>query len=161
MNGKNKKLLAKKLNKFCIYNDMIYYSNIENVVNISSMNINGTNNAVINNAYANNIFVMDNALIYSDHNRNDKLYSYDLMTNIEKCVSEDVCWNLNYSEKKIFYRNQSDGGSLYCVRSDGKSKRKLVGGNVTDIIVIENDIFYKDINQQNKIMYFSCDKDDY
>lgn len=154
LNGKNKKLLSKRVNKFCIYDGTIYYSDIENSAAVSSMNIDGTNAAVINNVYAGNIFVMGGALIYSDHNRGDKLYSYDLHTGKEKCISEDMCWNINCNRERIFYRNQSDGGSLYCIRRDGSSKQKLADGNITDIVVMENDIFYKDIDRQNKIECF-------
>ncbi len=90
-------------------------------------------------------------LIYSDHNRDDKLYVYDLKNDIEKCISEDRCWDLNSSQEWIFYRNQSDGGSLYCVSFDGSIKHKLIDGNIADIIVLDDLIFYRNINSQNKI----------
>lgn len=153
LNGENKKLLAQKIKGFCIYNGIIYYSDLDKNA-LCSMNTDGTNITVINDSYTNNLFVENTMLIYSDHNREDKLYAYDLNNNTEKCISEDRCWDLNCNNEWIFYRNQSEGGSLYCVSFDGNTKYKLIDGNVTDIVVIDELICYRNINKDNKIEYF-------
>lgn len=63
---------------------------------------NGTKSTVINDSYVDNIFVQNDMLIYSDHNRQDKLYAYDLKNNVEKCISEDMCWDTS-TEMMIGY----------------------------------------------------------
>ena len=157
LTGKNKCLLAQKVKNFCIYDGLIYYSNVSDKGTICSMNTDGTEITIINNAYANNILVENNLLIYSDHNRNDKLYIYDLKNNIETCISEDKCWDLNCNQELIFFRNQSDSGKLYSITFDGSIKQKIVDKNVTDILVIDNLILYKNVNNENKIEYFNLD----
>ena len=153
LNGQNKKLLSQRVNKFCIYNDKIYYSDIGDLNALCSMNIDGSGISVINKSLTNNILVENNMLIYSDHDRNDNLFTYDLSTNIEKCISKDKCWNLNCNKDFIFYRNQSDSGSLYCLRFDGTEKRKLVEDSVTDILVIDDYLIYRNVTKYDKTEY--------
>ena len=148
LKGNNRELLADKVKSFCIYNDLIYYIDIYNNIALCSMNTDGTNITTINNSYANNIIVENNMLIYSDHNRDDQLYVYD----IER--SKDKCWDLNSNKDWIFYRNQSDGGSLYCISFDGSVKHKLEEGNITDILLIDDIIFYRNIDKDNQMEYF-------
>ncbi len=154
LNGNNKKLLANKVKNFCIHNNIIYYFDLERE-KLCSMDIDGNNVTVINNSYTNNIFIIKNMLIYSDHNREDKLYAYDLKSNGEYCISNDICWDINGNSDWVFYRNQSDGGSLYCVSYDGADKHKLIDKNITDIVIIDKDVFYRNIDKQNKIEYFN------
>jgi len=154
LNGRNRKLLKEQVKKFCIYDGLIYYFDIK-TNELCSMNIDGTKNTVINDSYVNNIFVQNDMLIYSDHNRQDKLYAYDLKNNIEKCISEDMCWDINGNDDWIFYRNQSDAGSLYCVNFDGKLKHKLIEKNISDILIVEDTVFYRNIDENNAIEYFS------
>ena len=152
INGKNKVLLKENVKNFCIYNGLIYYFDISNNA-LCSMNINGANDKVINHSRVTNIFVQNNMLIYSDHNRQDKLFTYDLKHNVEKCISEDACWNINANSDWILYKNQSDHGNLYCVSFDGKRKFKLAEENISDIIVIDDIAFYRNINKNSKIEY--------
>ena len=154
LHGQNKKLLANKIKKFCIYEDKIYYLDIQNDnPTLCSMNIDGTEQTTINNAYTGNILAVNNLLIYSDYHRQGRLFSFNLESGIELCISEDSCWNLNNNQEWIFYRNQSDQGSLYCISFDGQTKRKLVDGNITNINVIDDYIMYTNINKQNKTEY--------
>lgn len=154
LNGRNRKLLKEKVKNFCIYDGLIYYFDINGNA-LCSMDVDGTKSAVINYSYVNNLFVQNNMLIYSDHNRQDKLYAYDLKNNVEKLISEDMCWDLNGNDDWIFYRNQSDAGSLYCISFDGKHKHKLIEKNISDIIILEDTVFYRNIGKKNEIEYFS------
>ena len=152
MNGENKRLLADKVICFSIYNDLIYYMDIyDNRNAICSMDLNGENIRVINYAYANYLQVENGQLLYSDHNRDDRLFVYDLESHFEKCISEDKCWNINCNKDWIFYRNQSDSGRLYCINWNGNNKRKLVDNNITNIIVVDNRVFYININDENRV----------
>lgn len=154
LDGKNKKLLATRVENFCIYNNLIYFSNIDEKNALCTVSTNGGNISTINNSYANNIIVENDMLIYSDHNRDDKLFVYNLKNSTESCISEDKCWNINCNENWIFYRNQSEKGDLYCISFDGKNKHKIVEGNVADILVIDNFVFYRNIDESDKIEYF-------
>ena len=154
LNGRNRKLLKKRVESFCIHDDLIYYYDLDNNA-LCSMNIDGTQSKVISDSYAENIFVQNNMLLYSDYNRDDKLFAYDLKNNIEKCISEDMCWDLNGNKDWIFYRNQSDSGNLYCISFDGKVKYKLIEKNITDIVIVEDEVFYKDIDEYGKIGHFN------
>lgn len=155
LNGKNKKLLSNKVSHFCIYDDIIYYGDISNAgdENLSYMSIDGTDKGIINASYIGEVFVENDRLFYSDNNRNGMIFSYDLHTKEEICICQDKCWNLNCDNEWIYYRNQTEGGSLYRIGLDGASKEKLLDGNISDIVVIDKRIFYRNIDNDNKIEY--------
>lgn len=151
LNGKDRKLLAQRALSFCIYDGRIYYCDIENESALCSMKLDGTDKVKINDSYTNDLFEENGMLIYSDDNREGRLFLYDIENKVEKCISKDRCWNLNSNKDWIFYRNQSDKGSLYCISFDGSEKHKLVEGNISHIIVTTDYIFYRDIGDKNKI----------
>ena len=152
LKGKNKQILAEKVIKFCIYDDVIYYCD-SNKSALYSMNTDGTNVAEINSSYVGNILVENNKLIYADDNRDGKLYAYDLSSKTEECISEDKCWNLNCNSQWIFYRNQSEKGNLYCISFDGSEKHKLVENSVCDIVIIDDIVLYRNIDNDLEIEY--------
>ena len=155
LNGENKKLLAPSVVNFCIYEDTIYYHNREGTSSLCSMNVDGENKKVINDSYVSCIIVQNGKLIYADYNRDDKLYLYDLENGTEECICEDICWDLNCNEDWIFYRNQSEKGSLYCVSFDGNTKHELLKGNVSDINIIDDLVIYRNIVNDSKMEYFN------
>ena len=151
LRGKDKKLLAQRVLSFCIYDGRIYYCDIENESALCSMKLDGTDVVKINDSYASRIITENGVLIYSDNNRDGKLYVYDIESEAEKCISDDKCWNINSNADWIFYRNQSEGGSLHCISFDGREKHKLIEGNISHIVVTTDYIFYRDIGDESKI----------
>ena len=87
-------------------------------------------------------------LYYSDDSRGGHIFSYDLKSETEAEICNDKCWNLNLHKDWIIYRNQSDGGDLYCISYDGSVKKRLVGGNIVNIIVLDDDIFYRNVDDE-------------
>ena len=135
-------ILAPKVKNFCIKNDTIYYSDIENGHSLCSMNIDGENKKILQQSYTDFINIYDeNYLIYSDHNQEDKMFCYNVNTKEEKCISEDSCWNLNIYCDWILYRNQNDKGSLWCVNFNTGETKKLISGNITGILVLDDVVF--------------------
>ena len=151
LNGKNRKLLAQRVLNFCIYGGRIYYCDIENESALCSMKLDGTDKVKINDSYASYISTENGMLIYSDDNRDGKLYVYDIEAKAEKCISEDKCWNINSNKDWIFYRNQSEKGSLYCISFDGSESYMLIEGNISHIVVTTDYVYYRDIGDKNKI----------
>lgn len=150
LNGRKAKLLAQCVEDFCIVDDRIYYSNIETEPKLCSMKTDGTDATIINQAYPLRLLPLGNKLIYADRNREDKMFIYDLNTDTETCICEDRCWELNASEEWIFFRNQSEMGDLYRIRPDGSEKEKLADGNIINIHVIGNSVFYKEFSNMHE-----------
>ncbi len=158
LNGNHKKFLIENVRDFCLYEDRIYYSDYrENT--ICSMKTDGTETKILQSADVSGLFAENGCLVYADRNRGGKLFTYDLLTGNETCICEDICWNINGNNERIFYRNQSDGGSLYSIRFDGTDKQCLIRANIHDIVVLENECF---IVISNKTEMFSvvCFHDD-
>ena len=80
-----------------------------------------------------------------------KWHIYDIEAKAEKCISEDKCWNINSNKDWIFYRNQSEKGSLYCISFDGSESYMLIEGNISHIVVTTDYVYYRDIGDKNKI----------
>lgn len=153
LNGKQKKLLTENVRDFCVYEDRIYYSDFrENT--ICSMKTDGTEAKILQSADVSGLFAENGCLVYADRNRGGKLFTYDLLTGKETCICEDTCWNINGNTERIFYRNQSDGGSLYSIRFDGTDKQCLIRANIHDIVVLENELFYRDVVQYGRILSY-------
>lgn len=153
LNGDHKKLLAENVRDFCLYEDRIYYSDFcENT--ICSMKTDGTEAKILQSADASGLFAENGCLVYADGDRAGKLFTYDLSTGKETCICEDTCWNINGNKERIFYRNQSDGGSLYSIRFDGTEKQCLIHANIYDIVVLENELFYRDVAQYGRILSY-------
>ncbi|MBE7026594.1 MAG: DUF5050 domain-containing protein [Ruminococcaceae bacterium] len=150
LNGKNSKLLAQCVQNFCIVDDRIYYTDVETEPKLRGMKTDGTDVITINQAYPCNLFSIENKLLYSDYNREGKLFSYDLNTNAETCICQDVCLSANANEKWIFYTNISEKGDLYRIRPDGSEREKLVDGNIVNIHVIGNSVFYREFSNMHE-----------
>lgn len=152
LNGGNEQVLVQKVGGYCIINDRIYYTDIdiETEPKLCSMKTDGTDVKLIRYAYARDLLPMGNKLIYSDRNREDRMFIYDLNTETETCICYDRCWGLNASEEWIFYRNQSEMGDLYRIRPDGNEKEKLADGNIVNFHVIGNSVFYKDFSNMHE-----------
>lgn len=153
LNGDHKKLLAENVRDFCLYEDRIYYSDFrENT--ICSMKTDGTEAKILQSADASGLFTENGCLVYADGDRAGKLFTYDLSTGKETCICEDICWNINGNKERIFYRNQSDGGGLYSIRFDGTEKQCLIRANIYGIVVLENELFYRDVAQYGRILSY-------
>ncbi len=147
LDGGNKKILCNSTYDFCIYDNVIYFGNMEDNT-VCSINIDGTGKKTLVNSLGTNIDINAGKLYYSDDSRGGHIFSYDLKSETEAEICSDKCWNLNLHKDWIIYRNQSDGGDLYCISYDGSVKKRLVGGNIVNIIVLDDDIFYRNVDDE-------------
>ena len=65
-------------------------------------------------------------------------------------LTQDNCSYLNVLDGWVYYRNDSDSGAMYRIRTDGTQREKLVTGDCSYITVTEDWIYY--------IAYVSADK---
>ena len=96
-------------------------------------------------------------MLYSDHKRCDSIY---ILTDkgVEECITNDICWDINTDGNWIYYRNQSDFGNLYRINILSKEKQRLAVGNITNINIIGNRVFFRRVTEN--VGYFVLLLDD-
>lgn len=66
---------------------------------------------------------------------------------ISQLPIEDECWNMNASDDYLFFRNQSDKGSLYRMDLDGGNAHCLLVENCSDVNIIGNSVVFRIITK--------------
>ena len=69
-------------------------------------------------------------------------------------MSEDSCWNINVYNDYIYYRNQTQKGSLYRMNIDGSENIQIAEGNISYINITDNFIIYHR-NTENSGYYYT------
>ncbi|MCY6356691.1 DUF5050 domain-containing protein [Clostridium sp. ZS2-4] len=152
---KNRKILNTYVDGFNIINNKIYY--LKNQI-FYSVTVNGhfnkklyegnmLNAEVILGDY---IQIKDENIYFSNKGKIDEnryLCKADLKNfKFERLTDENVK-GINVHENDIYYINESDGDSLYTIKTDGSQRKKLKEGPISRINIVGDYIFYfKDIH---------------
>lgn len=72
-----------------------------------------------------------------------RMYRMDENGETTQLVSQDDCWDINVTDKYIFYRNQTEMGDLYRMDLDGCNAVCLQEGNCVYIQVLEDLVVFR------------------
>lgn len=117
--------------------------------------------AKLNNVTSNDINIMDGYLYFSNENDGNKLYrikdDFDYINQNENYtiantlytvasqpenISVDSGYIANAYDGWIYYNNQSDGGKLYRIRTDGTQRTKLLNTSASGLSIIGDIMIY-------------------
>lgn len=137
----NRVTLVKQKSQYLnVVNDTIYYTNENN--NLCSISTEGKDQKIILNKTIFYLVVKgDKAYYQLDEGEGvgEYICVYDLKTNQETKLNKRASYNLNILEDKIYYSSK-DG--IYSMNLDGKGDEKIVSGDVKNVIVQDNKVYY-------------------
>lgn len=139
LNGKSKKVILEKCERFYLYKDKIYYTNYDDNFNLYSCDLSGENINKIADFSCAQISVR-NDTVFAISLNNQMLYTMGL--NGENChkLSELKIQSINVTDDKILF---SSNGELCVTNFDFKNIKPLSNGVFVDINVVGNKVFFR------------------
>ncbi|MBQ3145199.1 MAG: DUF5050 domain-containing protein [Clostridia bacterium] len=170
-NGKERQIvLEKSIDNYEIYEDWIYYSYRNNgKYVIAKISTNGKDNTKIDEDCGSTFFIKENYIyyIYENNNVEDNIFSYELhrikkngkkKEKITDLPKEMYIASINFNRDDIYYLKEVEGTNLAIHKMNLKDveEKKVVDvdGYVTYINIVDNWIYYPDVNNNgNDGMY--------
>lgn len=158
LNGtKNRKILSDYVHLFNIVDNKIYYVKNDSIFSISKngnfkTRVYRTNKLVDAVSINDDAQFVGNEIYFSNkgYDNKDKFLCKADMSNfkIERLTDENVK-DINVYGDYIYYINEFDGESLYTMKTDGSSRKKIKDGPISEINVVGDYIFFfKDIHNE-------------
>ncbi len=154
INMNEKKLVIDKMvGSFIIYNNFIYYTDMNDNYKLHAFNIRNNVTTNITNIPVNNIkrsgttiYFLDNKKrigIYNPGTGNDSRYINVFTTTYD--IVGDI----------IYYKNEDDDGRLYKIKNDGSENIKITENTIKDIYANNENIYYVEKNGANLLYRIS------
>lgn len=141
LNGRKKKLLAKKAREFCVDGNTIYYVNMEDGNSLWAMDVSGNDKRKLVDEDVLGLN-FDEKYIYYNEWESFNIFRMDKQTLQTECISKEQCEEINLAGDWIYYCNRSDEGALYRISKDGSVKEKLADGRAATINVAADTVFF-------------------
>lgn len=127
-------------NYLTIVDNTIYFSDISCSNYLSSINLNDKSYKNLNSSKVSDICSIGTNLYYINQDDNNKLYSYNTVTNTEVVLSRGHVGKYLINGEFIFFQNMDDNMNLYKMRLDGSETGILTNFSVDSFIVIDGNI---------------------
>ena len=162
-NSELKELSDKTVEKFTIYNDIVYIILKDNKA-VCTYNLTTSEFLELNIKQATEILIDDNNIfVAKDEITKKRLYSYDKNGGNEKLLDKNS--NVSYviqNANVLYFVNKSDGNKIYTINKDGTGCAKLADiSSVTDSGVVKNIDGSKYMYVYNNNLYYVNSADNY
>lgn len=162
-NSELKELSDKTVEKFTIYNDIVYIILKDNKA-VCTYNLTTSEFLELNIKQATEILIDDNNIfVAKDETTKKRLYSYDKNGGSEKLLDKNS--NVSYviqNSNVLYFVNKADGNKIYTINKDGTGCTKLADiSSVTDSGVVKNIDGSKYMYVYNNNLYYVNSVDNY
>ncbi|PRR80052.1 DUF5050 domain-containing protein [Clostridium vincentii] len=138
-----------------LINNVIYFANGSDGNHLSSTNLEDKILNNINNHNVHDIIPSGDNLFYlsilPDHKKQNKLYSYNTVTNDNQIIITDTVGKYLINGDFIIYQNISDNSKLYSIKTDGSQKEKLTDYSVDSFAPFENQLLILNSSDNNNL----------
>lgn len=120
-----------------LYGSWIYFYDVTEDA-LARVRVDGSGYEILVNQSVHEINIVNDTLYYST---NDAMYSSSLTGNNQKKIVSGRVWYMNFLGNRIYYRD-ADTSSLCAVNIDGSNKTTLVQGQVYEVMVFDQLIYF-------------------
>lgn len=168
-NVKNEeKICDKSIRSYQIDGNLVYYSYIEGTDKIiSKMKLNGDKKEEVGKGLGDAFYVKGSTIYYilDPYDQVEARYNYELCSiktngkNQKSLLKLEDMYNtdfINMNDKGIYYLREDQNNYTICYMNyNGEGKKDIIAieGNATPINVVDNWIFYVDVNEDDISMY--------
>ncbi len=156
--GTQRTLLSNdECNAAMVSGDWIYYANMSDEFYLYKIKADGTERTRLNEEWSSDIYVVGDTIYYTNYSVNN--ISKIHIDGSNKAVINDVdaCFMLNVSDGWIYYRNNSDNGSIYKIGTDGSDRTKVNPDDSSCINVVGERIYYRNNSDNGSIYKINTD----
>ncbi|MCT4686177.1 DUF5050 domain-containing protein [Vallitalea sp.] len=154
INMNEKKLVIDKMiGSFIIYNNLIYYTDMNDNYKLHAFNIRNRVITNITNIPVSNIKCSGTTIYFLDNKK--RIGIYNPSTGNESRYINVFTTTYDIIGDIIYYKNEDDDGRLYKIKSDGSENIKITENTIKDIYASDANIYYVEKNGANLLYRIS------